>query len=141
MFILRSLIVILFLLFYFHSAFSYPLYPTVKGSLCNPTDKDFLGFRYVEKIPVCKRNVSTQLKIKVCARDGVFNRKDFTVDHYISLFAGGSNKEDNLWCQHKSIYSGNFEYQVYLELRDGVIAQKDAIQKLKDWKANPIITP
>jgi len=32
------------------------------------------------------------------------DRKDFKIDHFIPLCAGGSNDPSNLWPQHKSVY-------------------------------------
>ena len=112
----------------------YPLEPTVTGSMCNSRDSDFLEYRYKEQIPVCSRNVTPSRKDKICKRDGIINRKEFTVDHMIPLFAGGSNHDDNLWCQHKSISSADYEYSIFLKLRDNEIDQITAIDAIKDFK-------
>ncbi len=112
------------------AAMSWPVVPTVSGSLCTISDPDFSEYRYSEQIAVCKRNVTPERKNKVCKRDGVLDRRDFTVDHLIPLSMGGSNHDDNIWCQHKSINVTALEYEVYVDLRGGALSQKDAIEKV-----------
>ena len=114
----------------------YPIIPPVEGSLCTSEVKDFDGFRYPEQIAHCKRNVSTRKKDQICLRDGVYDRTYFTVDHLIPLAIGGSNKDDNLWCQHKDIAVTELEYKLYLELRSGTISQRLAITRMLDAKFN-----
>lgn len=115
-------------------AFSYLLEPPVQGSLCTTSHADFDGFRYAENIPHCKRNVSTRRKKAICKRDGVLNRKDYTVDHIVPLSVGGDNSNDNLWCQHQSINVTKLEYTTYVQLRDGKLVQREALEILRDAK-------
>ncbi len=133
-------IIILNIALLLHSckAHSYPLTPTVQGSRCTESDPDFKEIRYPEQIPLCFRHVPTPRKIEVCKRDGVEDRKDFTVDHLVPLSMSGSNHSDNLWCQHKSINVTHEEYTTYIKLREGEITSEDAIQYILDLKFNRI---
>jgi len=131
---------ILFLLLFSLNIYSFPLTPNPKvspGSLCTIHDPDFDGFRYLESIPHCKRNVSTKLKKKVCKRDGVTDRRNYTVDHIYPLSLGGSNHSDNLWCQHKSIYTGHLEYDIYKKVRDGEMKIEEARKIIYNKKFYP----
>ena len=119
------------------NVFSYPVTPTVGGDYCTDHDPDFDGYRYAEQIPHCKRKVSTKIKDKVCERDGVYGRKDFTVDHLIPLSLGGSNSRENLWCQHKSLNHTSLEYRMFLDVRDGHRTRDDAVGILFEHKFGP----
>lgn len=77
------------------------------GSLCERPD----AYRYPEKIPYCNRDVDSSLKADIFQNyrnDGYKldpkDRSSYKIDHLIPLCAGGSNNEDNLWPQHKSVY-------------------------------------
>jgi hypothetical protein len=115
--------------------------PEVGGSICTTYDKDFDHFRYPEQIPYCKRNVSSNQKRNIYIRDGVplQYKSQYTVDHLISLSVGGTNHNDNLWAEHKSIknHRGSLEYDNYLMLREGLITQADAVMVLRDSKLDP----
>lgn len=93
-------------------AAEYPMGPEstlTPGQLCEKPD----SYRYPERIPYCKRKVSTSVKNKVFAkyreelgyRLDISNRSDYKIDHYIPLCAGGSNSMLNLWPQHRSIFT------------------------------------
>lgn len=112
--------------------------PPVHGAYCATNNPDFDEYRYEEQIPHCTRNVTTEEKIKICKRDGVTDRSDFTVDHIIPLALGGSNDESNLWCQHKSIAVTPLEYQSYLSLSQGKMTQEEAVSKVLTAKFHPI---
>lgn len=116
-------------------AYSLAVPPTV-GHLCTETDPDFDGFRYEEQIPHCTRNVTTKRKIHICLRAGVEDRTEYTVDHIIPLSLGGSNADENLWCQHSSDAVTHLEYQTYLQLNRGEITQQEAIDIILDAKFN-----
>lgn len=120
--------------------FAYLPTPPVIGSLCTESDRDFREHRYDEYIAVCERNVSTPRKDQICKRDGVSNRRNYTVDHVIPLFMGGSNYDDNLWCQHNSIYTGNIEQKIYFKLNRGDITQQEAIREIKKIKFKTVQT-
>jgi hypothetical protein len=93
------------------AAANYPIRPDsrlTRGSLCNRP----VEYRYLERIPYCGRDVSTEMKndVFVSYRQIGYtlnsaNRADYKIDHYIPLCLGGSNYQDNLWPQHVSIYS------------------------------------
>ena len=116
---------------------SFPIYPPTHGSLCTIKDPDFIEYRYEEQIPYCERNVSTYRKNKICRRDGVWDRTDFTVDHIIPLALGGSNHDDNLWCQHKSLAVTKLEKQTYWYVREGEMTQKEGIRVVLKAKFSP----
>ena len=121
-------ILIFIAVFFMMDVGAYPLVPPVTGSLCYQSNSHFDGFRYDEQIAHCRRAVSSSQKDRVCRRDGVMYRtSDFQVDHIISLSMGGSNKDDNLWCQHTSLNVTRQEYSTYIRLRNGEISQVDAI--------------
>lgn len=114
---------------YLFLIYSLAVPPTV-GHFCSELDPDFDGFRYEEQIPHCKRNVSTERKVDICLRDGVEDRTEYTVDHIIPLSLGGSNADENLWCQHHSDAVTHIEYQAYLQLKDGELTQQEAVNKV-----------
>ena len=113
------------------TCYSYPIKPNPNistGDFCTENDRDFKEFRYRNKIPICKRNVSYQTRNKICKLYDVEDRKNYTVDHIIPLSLGGSNSETNLWCQHRSIHSGNLEYEVYKDVREEKMEHYEAIR-------------
>jgi 5-methylcytosine-specific restriction endonuclease McrA len=115
----------------------YLLIPPSHGSLCTFDDPDYDEARYEEEIPHCRRNVSTARKKRICLRDGgITDRSDFTVDHIIPLSLGGSNHDDNLWCQHRSLAVTDVEYESYLLLRNGELTQEEAIGMVLEEKFN-----
>lgn len=118
--------------------FAYPKIPKTSGSLCNPNDPDFKEYRYKEKIPYCERNVSQMRRKKIYAAYGIDweDRENFTIDHIIPLSIGGSNHDDNLWPEHLYIKCkrGDLEYRLYLNMRDGVITQKNAVDTILNSK-------
>ena len=121
-------------------AWGYPKTPNINvapGSLCTAEDKDFEGYRYDERIPYCKRNVSYARKDAICKLYGIYDRTGYTIDHIIPLSAGGSNHDRNLWCQSRSIYTGHIEYWVYKQLRDGKMIQAEAVRYILAHKFNP----
>ena len=106
----------------------YLMIPPTQGHLCTELDPDYDGLRYKEQIPHCIRNVTTERKIAVCKRDGVMDRSEFTVDHIIPLSLGGSNSDENLWCQHHSLAVTHLEYKSYTMLNQDEISQSEAIE-------------
>lgn len=89
----------------------FPLNPDPQltpGSLCDQPNSR----RYPERIPYCERHVSKSTKwqvIETYNRELRFqierrDRQQFKIDHRIPLCAGGSNRPDNLWPQHESVY-------------------------------------
>jgi hypothetical protein len=136
---------ILFLLLQISSvyALAYPLTPnleTTPSSICDEDNPDFSEYRYKEKIPYCRRNVSGKLKTFIYDMYQIPRncRRQFTIDHFIPLSIGGDNRIENLWPEHHSIKQQrpNLEYDVYEKLRDGKINQKTAIQIIYSAKMN-----
>jgi hypothetical protein len=101
------------------------------GHICTVENLDFKEFRYSEKIPYCKRNVSQEKKVKIYESYSIPNneRKDYTIDHLIPLAIGGSNSEKNLWPENKKIKERrpNLEWDIYKKLEAGDINQEEAI--------------
>lgn len=112
----------------------YLMVPPTHGDLCTSADIDLDAYRYEEQIPHCKRNVTTERKIAICKRDGVVDRSEFTVDHIIPLSIGGSNRDENLWCQHKSLAVTSLETALFEKLNKGEITQKEAIEQILEAK-------
>ena len=106
--------------------------PNNLGDLCSPSDKDFIEYRYKENVPVCERNVSTTTKDKICKRDGVLDRTNYLVNHVVSLFAGGSNSEKNLYCQPKNRNTADKEYILYQKLKSNEMTIEEVRLKLKE---------
>jgi hypothetical protein len=67
------------------------------------------------------------------------NRTDFKMDHYIPLCMGGSNDNENLWPQHKTIYQHTDPIEpVLCELMAaGQILQLKAIAIIRSVKQHP----
>jgi hypothetical protein len=123
-----------------------PVIELTPGSLCTrPTE-----YRYPERIPYCERNVDTHQK------EGIFreyrqlgyrlnpkDRKDYKIDHLIPLCAGGSNREDNLWPQHVSIYTQTdpLEGIGCEKLKSGRIKQSELIELILAAKKNLRLVP
>lgn len=102
------------------------------GSLCNRPD----SYRYPERIPYCNRDVDSSLKKVIFheyRKEGYrLNPKDrehYKIDHLIPLCAGGSNREDNLWPQHESLYlqTDPIEHTGCEKLKAGKIKQMELV--------------
>jgi hypothetical protein len=113
------------------------------GDICDIAD----SFRYPERIRYCERDVSKERKaaiFRVYDRELGFhtqemNRTDFKMDHYIPLCMGGSNDNENLWPQHKTIYQHTDPIEpVLCELMAaGQILQLKAIAIIRSVKQHP----
>lgn len=101
-------------------------------------------YRYPEHVMYCDRKVDGALKNDIIKNyDQQFGysiqsmpRRDFKIDHYIPLCAGGSNNEDNLWPQHSSVYkvTDPLEPLVCEKMADGKLSQADAISFIRAAK-------
>ena len=112
----------------------FPLGPDPKltpGSMCQSDST-----RHPENIPYCKRSVSSSDKWfvigtynKLGANISEKNRGHFKIDHFIPLCIGGSNRLDNLWPQHESIYiqTDDVEHMTCELVSRGEMRQQDAI--------------
>lgn len=112
-----------------------------KGSLCTEIDPDFERLRYDERIPFCKRNVSKSQRNRIYDTYGVPERcrKEFTIDHFVPLSIGGSNRPDNLWPEHKAIKNlrSDLEETVYKKVLAGDLTQAQAIRIINEAKWKP----
>jgi hypothetical protein len=112
------------------------------GSLCQNSAKK----RYKENINYCERNVNTSDKNEIIKMydDQLgyhirqMNRQDFKIDHFIPLSIGGSNAKDNLWPQHKSVYSitDPLEQELSNKMVSGALTQAEAVRIIREAKLN-----
>ncbi|HVJ64327.1 MAG TPA: hypothetical protein VM901_03640 [Bdellovibrionota bacterium] len=129
----------------------YPMGPhpsLTPGSMC-----DSKTTRHPQKIPFCKRSVSSTDKWEVIEAYNRLhdsnpdvprydinhrNRGQFKIDHFIPLCIGGSNDHDNLWPQHITIYeqTDNVEHMTCQLVSMGKMKQKDAIELVRRAKLN-----
>lgn len=116
------------------SVYAFPTIPPVPGDYCTTNDSDFTELRYKEQIPYCERNVTYERKRELYKQFNITNTKDYTIDHVIPLSMGGSNSDNNIWPQHKSINVTQQEYETYVKLRDGKITRKEAVNYILKLK-------
>lgn len=127
----------------------YPMGPDstlTPGSLCDrPTSR-----RYPENIAYCERDVTGETKDYVFKQYTVQlgytlgdRHKNFKVDHFIPLCAGGSNYEDNLWPQNISVYlkTDPMEELGCKKLSLGLIKQAELVTLIKTTKRNLSLLP
>lgn len=140
----RQIWIILFLALFTQSGMAdFPYTPNSQntGSLCNTQDPHFHQYRYEEQIPYCKRIVRESLKSKIFADYGVPARcrQEYTIDHYIPLALGGTNRPDNLWPEHKAVKAvrQNLEVDLFNALKNGRLRQAEAIKIIVEAKQNP----
>ncbi len=123
---------------------SVPIKPNptyTQGDFCDRRDTDYEGIRYKDKVAVCYRNVTWEIKDQVYAQYNVPRkcRKYYTVDHYVPLFMGGSNQVQNLWPEHKDIKATRqtLEQELYNRLNAGEIGQDYALRVITHAKQHP----
>jgi hypothetical protein len=112
------------------------------GLLCLNPDE----YRYPEGIAYCQRRVSTSLKAQIIQlydetfeyRIGSMKRDDFKIDHYIPLCMGGDNRAENLWPQHKTVYTktDRLEEKLCQLLNQATVTQIEAVEWIKYAKQN-----
>jgi hypothetical protein len=110
------------------------------GSLCTTPDTH----RYPERIPYCSRSVDSGLKYDIINqynKDFGYHitpqqRGDFKIDHYIPLCMGGSNNRDNLWPQHKTVYTITDPLEPLLcqKMSEGKLLQAKAVEYIRAAK-------
>ena len=118
---------------------TFPLNPDpnmTPGSFCPRAD----SHRYPQRIAYCERDVSSGRKRAVIERynrELGYNierrdRQQFKIDHLIPLCAGGSNRDDNLWPQHRSVYeiTDRLEGLICEKMSQGRLLQARAIELL-----------
>ena len=112
----------------------------VPGSFCTPESSDFLLNRYPEKIPYCSRNVTTYRRdvIKKIFHIPESFWADYQVDHYMPLFLGGSNANDNLEPLSKEVHKTKsiVERVLYRDIKLGKIKRNKAIEQIKEWRVS-----
>lgn len=139
---MRSFILAIFFLVSTSSSFAYiaefpksPEEVLTPGSLCSRPDQ----YRYPEKIPYCNRSVDRELKQHIFEdyrKMGYHlpssKRSDYKIDHFIPLCAGGSNRGDNLWPQHVSVFTHTdpLESIGCQKLKEGKLTQSELVQKI-----------
>ncbi len=116
------------------------------GDLCDKPD----SYRYPERIPYCERDVDSRLKRDVAHYDQELGyeiqrvgRANFKIDHLIPLCMGGSNDEENLWPQHKSIYelTDPLEPALCEQMAAGRMRQAEAVALILQAKKDPRKAP
>ena len=131
------------LLFTFQTI-AFPLVPNpawAQGSLCTRQHNDYETDRYSQKIAYCKRNVESNLKRELYdlykIPEGCRHR--YTIDHIIPLSIGGDNRPENLWPEHKNVKAtrATLEEEVFIEVRDGDMTQKEAVALILKEKTTP----
>lgn len=106
------------------------------GDLCTRPS----GYRYPERIAYCERNVSSGRKRQIIEDYNQklgfeikrSDRQQFKIDHLIPLCAGGSNDDQNLWPQHKTVYE-------ITDPLEGILCEKMAAGKLLQERAVELI--
>lgn len=111
-----------------------PINPDVEktpGDFCTPKDKDFLEYRYGEKMPYCNRNVDDWQKNRIYKMYNIPEkcRHRYTVDHFVPLAVGGNNAFENLWPEHVRVKETRkeLEQQLYLEVLKGKMKSQEAV--------------
>ncbi|MBX3017350.1 MAG: hypothetical protein KF767_05635 [Bdellovibrionaceae bacterium] len=123
---------------------AYPLVPDPQltpGFLCDVHDPDYAEDRYREKIPYCRRNVSSATKKDIYRVYGIPSRctKRYTIDHFVPLSLGGDNSVQNLWPEHRNVKATrqNLEQKLYVQISKGQITQDEAVDSIYQHKLNP----
>lgn len=129
------------------NAQAYPLIPDpqmTSGDICKTDNPDFKTLRYPERIPYCQRNVTPQTKTEIYRNYNIPEkcRSYYTVDHFIPLSIGGTNRMINLWPEHKKVKSTrpHLEEDVFKQLQAGRITQVEAINEIISVKTTPVAT-
>jgi len=123
---------------------AFPMIPDPQktpGSICTLNHSDYKEDRYQEKIPYCRRNVSSSTKKYIYRIYGIPSHctKRFTIDHFIPLSIGGDNSVRNLWPEHHNVKATrqNLENDLFREVQKGRMSQQTAIDHIYHEKLNP----
>ncbi len=102
------------------------------GDFCDESDRDFKEFRYAEKMPYCKRNVSTNSKTRIYEqyKVAIKCKHRYTIDHFVPLALGGNNDQKNLWPEHVLVKATRekLEMELYHAVDQGQISLDEAVQ-------------
>jgi hypothetical protein len=108
------------------------------GTLCTPSDPNFLEYRYAEHIPYCRRNVPTAVRDEVAKAYGipVAELANYEMDHFLPLSIGGNDDATNLWPQpHElALEKDKLEDEVFSGMSAGTMTQAEAIAKIRAWR-------
>jgi len=108
------------------------------GKLCTDSDPNFQEYRYAEKIPYCRRNVSQNEKSQIGSLYGIASSEwpQFEFDHFIPLGIGGSDDIDNIWPQRLDAAREKdvLENQLFLQMQAGTLTQADAVAQIQAWR-------
>jgi len=119
---------------------SAPDWELTPGVLCTVDDKDFEEFRYSERIPYCRRNLSVAEKKEVSRWYGVAweDHSAYQYDHLLSLCLGGSNDLRNIWPMPytDARAKAKLEWNLCRRLREGEVTQSQAIEEELSWFAD-----
>lgn len=139
-----SLLVLVMAVQVSEGALAYPLVPDpnkTTGELCSQQDRDFQSRKYPEKIAVCDRNVSPEVKHRIYESYGIPRacRGHYTVDHFIPLSIGGNNDNPNLWPEHRLVKRRRLylEQDVFDAVSAGKMTQAAAVEKIRYAKTHP----
>lgn len=123
---------------------AFPLTPDpseTPGELCDTRNHDFQGYRFLENVPICRRDVSRELKQRIYERYKIPKscRSEYTIDHFYPLSMGGSNSQKNLWPEHEKIKKSRFdlEQETFEQMVDGKLSQQQAFTIIRNHKLNP----
>ena len=136
---------VLLLSVFVHAADKYPTMPDANltpGAICEDSDVH----RYPENIVYCDRDVDTKLKNDIIRQYDeqlgfsirTISRNEFKIDHFIPLSIGGANSRENLWPQHRTVYTVTdpLEHLLFERIKEGRIKQADAIRVMREAKLN-----
>jgi hypothetical protein len=125
-------------------ALEFPFVPNERltaGSLCDPRNPDFAGYRYSERIAYCRRNVEGWRKAEIYEVYGVSQKcaGQYIIDHFIPLSMGGSNAAENLWPEANIVRAlrASLEQDTFDQLSAGEITQAEAVEIIVRAKLNP----
>lgn len=143
----KSFFVSFVLLFsvFVNAADKYPTMPNptiTPGAICEGSEVR----RYPENIVYCDRDVDTKTKNAIIRQYDeelgfsiqTMSRGEFKIDHFIPLSIGGANTKENLWPQHRSVYTitDPLEQLLFDKIKVGLIKQADAIRVMREAKLN-----
>ncbi len=122
-------------------SFAYPVKPDSRFNyphFCTEKSSELREIRYANKVAVCNRNVSSATRNKIYNKYQIpeGDRGNYTIDHLVPLFMGGSNEEQNLWPQHKSIGTAELEGLIFGRLSKGEISYQEALNEILNLKLN-----
>lgn len=111
------------------------------GALCEVHDPDYAEDRYHERIPYCRRNVSSATKKSIYRVYGIPSRctNRYTIDHFVPLSLGGDNSVRNLWPEHRNVKATrhDLEQKLYNQLAQGRLTRQEAVDLIYEHKLNP----